>query len=82
MSGRVSPTGVDHNVMEPIAQTMTYTGGGGAVIAGLSLNQVGIVVGIIVGVSGLVLQLWLGMRRDRREQDLYRQRIESIKGKK
>jgi len=68
--------GKQEHLMEPTAQTMTYGGGGTAVLAGLSLNELGVVIGILVGLAGLALQVWLGLRRDKREQELHRRRLE------
>ncbi len=44
-----------------------YGGAGGAVVSGLTLNELGVIVGIFVAVVGLVLgQIW-SWRKDRRE---------------
>ncbi len=56
---------------------MTYGGATTAVIGGLSLNHIGVIVGIVVGVAGLCLQLWYTLRKDRREAEAHRWRREN-----
>ena len=68
-------TGRPEQMMETTAQTMTYGGAGTAIVSGITLSQIGVVVGIAVGIVGLALQIWYTMRRDRREQELHRQRM-------
>lgn len=44
-----------------------YGGAAVATVSGLTLNELGVIVGIFVGVTGLILgQVW-SWRRDRRE---------------
>lgn len=58
---------------ELVGQTMTYGGGAGAVAAWtLSLGDVAAVVGACVAVIGLALQVWVTLRRDKREAELHR----------
>lgn len=54
---------------------MTYGGSGTAIISGLTLNQIGVVVGIVVGLVGLGLQFWYTLRKDRRETELHSRRM-------
>ena len=61
--------------LENLAQTATYTGGGGAVFAGLTLNEIGVIVGIVVGVIGLAAQMYFGITRHRREKELHRRKM-------
>lgn len=50
------------------SKVAAYGGSGAAVVSGLTLNELGVIVGIVVGVAGLVLgQVW-SWRKDRREQ--------------
>lgn len=63
-------------VEEVATQTMTYGGASTAIVSGLTLNQVGVIVGIVVGVVGLALQFWATLRRDRREVEAHRVRKE------
>jgi len=57
------------------AQTLTYGGGAGAVASGLNLSEIGVIVGIVVAFTGLGFQMWLGLRRDKRERELHRKRM-------
>ena len=55
------------NVGIVAGKVAAYGGSGGAVVAGLTLNELGVIVGIFVAVVGLVLgQIW-SWRKDRRE---------------
>lgn len=63
-------------IIEPVSQSMTYGGASTAVVSGLTLNQVGVIVGIVVGFCGLCLQIWYTIRKDRREEEAHRMRKE------
>lgn len=60
---------------EYVAEGMTYGGASMAVFSGLTWNQIGVIVGIVVGVAGLCLQLWYTLRRDRREHEAHLARM-------
>ena len=60
---------------EYVAQTMTYGGAGTAVVAGLSLSEVGVIIGIVVGIVGLCLQWYYAHRRDLREAEQHAKRM-------
>lgn len=49
------------------SKVAAYGGAGSAVVAGLTLNELGVIVGIFVAVVGLVLGQWWSWRKDRRE---------------
>ena len=53
----------------PIAagKTATYGGAIGALVSGWSISEIGVVVGIVVGVLGLIFGQYWAWRRDRRE---------------
>ena len=53
----------------PIAagKTATYGGAIGAFVSGWTISEIGIVVGIVVGVLGLIFGQYWAWRRDRRE---------------
>ena len=53
----------------PIAagKTATYVGAIGALVSGWSISEIGVVVGIVVGVLGLIFGQYWAWRRDRRE---------------
>lgn len=48
--------------MERMAGMAPYAGGGSAVYFGLTLNEIGVVVGIVVGVLGLMLNAYFKMQ--------------------
>lgn len=56
---------------EQISETMTYGGASTAIASGLTLNQIGVIVGIIVGLVGLLLQWHYSRLRNRREQAMH-----------
>ncbi|QNN56486.1 hypothetical protein H9K76_18390 [Diaphorobacter ruginosibacter] len=49
-------------------KTAAYGGGATAFVSGLTLSEVGVIVGIVVAVLGLLLGQFWSWRRDRREQ--------------
>lgn len=53
----------------PIAagKTATYSGAIGAFVSGWTISEIGVVVGIVVGVLGLIFGQYWAWRRDRRE---------------
>lgn len=46
---------------------MTYGGSGGAVLAGLSVSDWGVIVGIVVAIIGLAVQIYFKRREDQRQ---------------
>jgi len=68
-------------ITEQTSAAVTYTGGATAVVAGLTLNEIGVIIGIVVGVSGLALQAWYTIRRDRREKEAHSLRKEWSRSK-
>lgn len=63
-----------------VGKTAQYGGAMGAVVGGLTLSEIGVIVGIVVGVAGLLLTQYWAARRDRRERDLYEAKLSAIKG--
>jgi hypothetical protein len=55
----------------------TYAGGGSAVIFGLTLNEVGVLVGMFVGLAGLGLSQYWSWKKDRREMRESEKRMKS-----
>jgi hypothetical protein len=49
------------------SKVAAYGGAGSAVVFGLTLNELGVIVGIFVGVTGLILGQYWSWRKDRRE---------------
>ena len=60
------------SAIEQTAQTMTYGGGSAAVVSGLNANEIGVIAGIIIGLIGLVFQVWVGLRRDKRDAEIHK----------
>lgn len=58
-----------------VAAGVTYAGSGGAVLAGLTLTEWGVIVGIITAVVGLALQAYFGWRRNEREEREHKARM-------
>ena len=48
-------------------KTATYGGALGAFVSGWTISEIGVVVGIVVGVLGLIFGQYWAWRRDRRE---------------
>lgn len=69
-----------HIGMEQVAQTMTYGGGSTAFVAGLTLSEIGVIVGIIVGLTGLGFQIWFGLRRDARDREAHAKIMQETDG--
>jgi hypothetical protein len=51
-----------------IGSKAAYGGGGTAFISGLISNEVGVIVGIVVGVTGLLVNWYYKAKQDRRDQ--------------
>lgn len=49
-------------------KTATYGGAISSVVSGLAISEIGVIVGIIVGVLGLLLGQYWQWRKDRREE--------------
>lgn len=67
-------TGLEQKV-EATSKLATAGGSATAVVGGLALNEWGVVIGIIVGLTGLGFQIWLGLTRNKRERELHRRRM-------
>lgn len=63
-----------------VAAGVTYAGSGGAVLAGLTLTEWGVIVGIITAIVGLVMQAIFGWRREEREQREHAARMARLRG--
>lgn len=49
-------------------KTLMYGGAAGSVASGLTLSEIGVIVGMLLGVLGLLLGQYWAWRKDRREQ--------------
>ena len=56
------------NVAIAGSKVAAYGGSGTAVVSGLTLHEIGVIVGIAVAVLGLLLGQFWSWRKDRREQ--------------
>lgn len=52
------------------AATVSYAGAGASILAGLTLTEWGVIVGIVTALATLAANLIYQFRRDRREQRL------------
>lgn len=66
------------NIALGISKTAQYGGAMGAVWGGLTLSEIGVIVGIVVGVVGLLLGQFWAARRDARERGLYKAKLAAI----
>lgn len=55
-----------HNVAPIVAKVSTYGGSAGAVIFGLTANEMAAIGGLIIAVLGLIASLFFQIRKDRR----------------
>lgn len=49
-------------------KTLMYGGAAGSAVSGLTLSDIGVMVGIVIGVLGLLLGQYWAWRKDRRER--------------
>lgn len=50
------------------SKTAAYGGAASAILGGLTISEIGVIVGIVVGVLGLILGQFWSWRRDQRER--------------
>jgi len=67
--------------MDTAVQVQSYAGAGVSIIAGLTLTEWGIIVGIITAVATLLINLAYLYRKDRREQRMWQEQMERLKGR-
>lgn len=65
-------TGPEQHQLEAASKAAMGLGSSTAVVSGLTVNHIGVIVGIIVGVTGLAFQVWLGLERRAREKEAHR----------
>lgn len=66
---------------DTVVQATSYAGAGTSIIAGLTLTDVGILVGIATAVLTLLLNFVYILRKDRREEREHRLEVERLSGK-
>lgn len=59
------------SMIEKAAPLMTYGGGTSTVVFALTWNEIGVIVGILIGLAGLGLQWYYKAREDSRAQVLH-----------
>jgi len=73
-------TKVDRPTAQTAAEMTTYSGSAVAAVAGwFSLSQLGVIVGIITALIGLAAQIYFSVRRERRERELHKLKVEQLK---
>lgn len=60
-------------MFEKVAPVMTYGGGTSTVVFALNWNEIGVIVGMLIGFAGLALQ-WYYKFKESRRAEMYRQR--------
>lgn len=53
-----------------VAHKFAQVGAAGSFVFGLTLNEIGVLIGIVVGVGGLIMQ-WYYRRKEYRLKELY-----------
>lgn len=61
-----------------VASKATYTGATTSVLSWLMSSEFGILVGIILGVSGFLVNWYYKHKHDKREQEAHDQRMKNI----
>lgn len=64
--------------MAASGKAAAYAGGGAAFIGGLSANEVAAIGGLVVAAIGLVVQIIFNRKRDRRETEYHRARMNEL----
>lgn len=67
--------------MDTAVQVQSYAGAGVSIIAGLTLTEWGIIVGIVTAVLTLLINWAYQHRKDRREQKLWQEQMDRIKAR-
>jgi len=62
-------------------QAVSYAGAGTSVLAGLTLTDIGVIIGIATAILTLLFNVIYQVRKDRREQRLYKLEVERLSGK-
>lgn len=61
------------------ASKSTYTGSGLMITGWLLSSQMAVLVGMIVGILGLVVNVYFKVKQDRRDQALHDEKIKQLK---
>jgi len=63
-----------------VASKATYVGAGTSFIGWLATSEAGVVVGILLGVIGFVVNFYFKRREDRRQQEVHDAQMRAIRG--
>lgn len=58
----------------------TYTGAGTSLLAWMTSSEAGVVIGIVIGVVGLIVNVYFKIREDRRKQEEHETQMRAIRG--
>lgn len=59
---------------------VTYTGAGTSLLGWLTSSEAGVVIGIVLGIVGLLVNLYFKHREDKRQQVEHETRMRAIRG--
>jgi hypothetical protein len=69
----------DAHAIAAVANKAAYVGAAGSMYGGFTANEIAAFGGLIVAVIGVLIQLYFKLRADRREAEIFRQRIERLR---
>lgn len=73
-----------HHAMEAAAAAIgskaTQAGAGVSILGWLTSSEAGVVIGIVLGLVGLVVNFWFKWREDKRQQVAHEARMRAIRG--
>lgn len=62
-----------------IANKATYAGATSALYGGFTANELAAIGGFAVAVIGLIVQVWFKVKADRRDTELHKERLASLR---
>ena len=69
--------GAFDTTMAALGSKATYTGAGASILGWIMSSEFGILVGIILGVAGFLINWYYKHKQDKREQELHDQRMKN-----
>ena len=69
--------GAFDTTMAALGSKATYTGAGASILGWIMSSEFGILVGIILGVAGFLVNWYYKHKQDKREQELHDQRMKN-----
>ena len=63
-----------------VANKVSYSGAGAAVIGGLTANDIAAFGGLLIAVIGVVIQFYYKRKSDRREAEEHTARMDTLRG--